>query len=113
MTSGATPFTVELLHRPERRLRGLGPAHERPAPVIIAASIPSCTREPGVCRHLRLAAIAMPRNRRQRAAKPYYRIGEVADLLGMSPDTVRRWADGGRLQPAAAPAATAWLMVSS
>ena len=32
------------------------------------------------------------------AAKPYYRIGEVADLLGMSPDTVRRWADGGRLQ---------------
>jgi len=32
------------------------------------------------------------------AAKPYYRIGEVADFLGMSPDTVRRWADGGRLQ---------------
>ena len=27
-----------------------------------------------------------------------YRVGQVADLLGVSPDTVRRWADGGRLQ---------------
>ena len=26
-----------------------------------------------------------------------YRVGQVADLLGVSPDTVRRWADGGRL----------------
>jgi molybdopterin-binding protein len=26
-----------------------------------------------------------------------YRIGQVADLLGVSPDTVRRWADSGRL----------------
>jgi molybdopterin-binding protein len=26
-----------------------------------------------------------------------YRIGEAAELLGVSPDTVRRWADGGRL----------------
>ncbi len=27
-----------------------------------------------------------------------YRIGEVASLLGTSPDTVRRWADAGRLR---------------
>ena len=27
-----------------------------------------------------------------------YRISEAADLLGVSPDTVRRWADGGRLK---------------
>ena len=27
-----------------------------------------------------------------------YRVGQVADLLGVSTDTVRRWADGGRLQ---------------
>jgi molybdopterin-binding protein len=26
-----------------------------------------------------------------------YRIGEAAGLLGVSPDTVRRWADAGRL----------------
>jgi molybdopterin-binding protein len=26
-----------------------------------------------------------------------YRIGEAAELLGVSPDTVRRWADAGRL----------------
>ncbi len=26
-----------------------------------------------------------------------YRMGHVADLLGVSVDTVRRWADGGRL----------------
>ena len=26
-----------------------------------------------------------------------YRIGEAADLLGVSPDTVRRWIDAGRL----------------
>jgi molybdopterin-binding protein len=30
----------------------------------------------------------------------HYRIGEAADLLGVSPDTVRRWANSGRL-PAA------------
>ena len=27
-----------------------------------------------------------------------YRVGQVAELLGVSTDTVRRWADGGRLQ---------------
>jgi molybdopterin-binding protein len=27
-----------------------------------------------------------------------YRVGQVADLLGVSTDTVRRWADSGRLQ---------------
>jgi molybdopterin-binding protein len=29
-----------------------------------------------------------------------YRIGEAADLLGVSVDTVRRWIDGGRLAAA-------------
>lgn len=28
---------------------------------------------------------------------PKYRIGQAADLLGVSPDTVRRWADAGKL----------------
>ncbi|HET9050763.1 MAG TPA: helix-turn-helix transcriptional regulator [Candidatus Dormibacteraeota bacterium] len=28
---------------------------------------------------------------------PRYRIGQAADVLGVSTDTVRRWADGGRL----------------
>jgi molybdopterin-binding protein len=28
---------------------------------------------------------------------PAYRIGQVAELLGVSVDTVRRWADAGRL----------------
>ena len=27
-----------------------------------------------------------------------YRVGQVAELLGVSTDTVRRWADSGRLQ---------------
>lgn len=29
---------------------------------------------------------------------PEYRIGQAAELLGVSTDTVRRWADAGRLQ---------------
>jgi molybdopterin-binding protein len=29
---------------------------------------------------------------------PQYRIGQAAELLGVSADTVRRWADGGRVK---------------
>ncbi len=29
---------------------------------------------------------------------PQYRIGQAAELLGVSTDTVRRWADGGRVK---------------
>ena len=29
---------------------------------------------------------------------PRYKIGQAAELLGVSPDTVRRWADTGKLQ---------------
>jgi molybdopterin-binding protein len=29
---------------------------------------------------------------------PSYRLGQAAELLGVSSDTVRRWADGGRLK---------------
>jgi molybdopterin-binding protein len=29
---------------------------------------------------------------------PKYRIGQAAQLLGVSPDTVRRWADSGKLK---------------
>ncbi|MGH4007061.1 MAG: MerR family DNA-binding transcriptional regulator, partial [Pseudonocardiaceae bacterium] len=28
---------------------------------------------------------------------PYYRISEIAELFGVSDDTVRRWADSGQL----------------
>jgi molybdopterin-binding protein len=34
---------------------------------------------------------------------PNYRISEVASLLGVSDDTVRRWADSGRLPTVKAP----------
>jgi molybdopterin-binding protein len=30
-------------------------------------------------------------------AMPDYRLGEAAEILGVSPDTLRRWADSGRL----------------
>jgi molybdopterin-binding protein len=36
---------------------------------------------------------------------PNYRISEVASLLGVSDDTVRRWADSGRLPTVKAPGA--------
>ena len=32
-----------------------------------------------------------------------YRIGQAAQLLGVSPDTVRRWADAGRIASTAGP----------
>jgi molybdopterin-binding protein len=35
---------------------------------------------------------------------PYYRLREAADLLGVSDDTVRRWADSGRLATSLDPA---------
>jgi len=34
---------------------------------------------------------------------PEYRIGEAADLLGVSVDTLRRWADAGRLSTSRTP----------
>ena len=34
---------------------------------------------------------------------PGYRISQAAELLGVSADTVRRWADGGRLKATPAP----------
>lgn len=35
---------------------------------------------------------------------PHYRLREAADLLGVSDDTLRRWADGGRLDTLTDPA---------
>ncbi|MFI5035604.1 MAG: molybdopterin-binding protein [Acidimicrobiales bacterium] len=32
-----------------------------------------------------------------------YRIGQAAELLGVSPDTVRRWADAGRIKSTVGP----------
>lgn len=37
----------------------------------------------------------------------HLRISEAAELLGVSDDTVRRWIDAGRLQPATGPGPTA------
>lgn len=34
---------------------------------------------------------------------PEYRIGQAADLLGVSPDTMRRWADAGRVKTSQGP----------
>ena len=34
---------------------------------------------------------------------PSFTVGEAAELLGVSPDTVRRWIDGGHLQAARTP----------
>ena len=36
--------------------------------------------------------------------KRQFRVGEAAQLLGVSDDTVRRWADSGRLTLSGAPA---------
>lgn len=36
-------------------------------------------------------------------ASPSYKPGQVADLLGVSVDTVRRWADAGRLKTTPTP----------
>ncbi|WP_370618144.1 TOBE domain-containing protein [Mumia sp. Pv 4-285] len=38
---------------------------------------------------------------------PEYRYSEAADLLGVSDDTVRRWADHGRFTPTRTPSGTA------
>jgi molybdopterin-binding protein len=37
------------------------------------------------------------RNSRYRSVMPSYRLREAAELLGVSDDTVRRWAESGRL----------------
>src|SRR5215472_3592135 len=54
----------------------------------------------GTCRgpipHMRSAATACRRLRYSRSV-PVYRIREAADLLGVSYDTMLRWADSGRI----------------
>ena len=73
---------------------------------LVVVRRPTVTRQP--CR-LPRSASASPANeekdlqmlgKQRYGLSPVttYKVGQVADLLGVSTDTVRRWADGGRLR---------------